>query len=109
MSGIVRRQVRKGCSGSRDITAQVEAQEQIAEQRERLRVTLSSIGDAVMATDAIGRLSYLNPIVERLTGWASSEAEGRPLEEVFRRKCCSFVVRSIVGVSPQPWELCYLQ
>ena len=69
---------------SRDITAQVEAQAQIAEQRERLRVTLSSIGDAVMATDASGRVSYLNPIAEQLTGWTSPEAEDRPLEEVFR-------------------------
>jgi PAS domain S-box-containing protein len=68
----------------RDITAQAEAQREIAEQRERLRVTLSSIGDAVMATDTAGRVSYLNPVAEQLTGWSSEEAAGRALEEVFR-------------------------
>jgi len=68
---------------SRDITAQVEAQAQVAEQRERLRVTLSSIGDAVMATDTGGRVTYLNPVAEHLTGWTTETAAGRPLEEVF--------------------------
>jgi len=68
----------------RDITTLVEAQAELAEQRERLHVTLSSIGDAVMATDTNGRVSYLNPMAEQLTAWASGEAEGRPLEEVFR-------------------------
>ena len=68
----------------RDITALVEAQAEIAGQRERLRVTLNCIGDAVMSTDTAGRVSYLNPVAERLTGWTSEDALGRPLEEVFR-------------------------
>lgn len=68
----------------RDITAQVEAQKEITEQRERLRVTLSSIGDAVLATDAAGRVSYLNRVAEELTGWTNEDAVGRPIEEVFR-------------------------
>ena len=68
----------------RDITVQVEAQREVAEQRERLRVTLSSIGDGVLSTDSAGRLSYLNPVAERLTGWTNQEASGRPIEEVFR-------------------------
>jgi len=67
----------------RDITAEVRAQEEIAERRERLRVTLGSIGDAVMATDTQGRVTYLNPVAERLTGWTSEEAAGRPIEDVF--------------------------
>ena len=53
------------------------------EDRERLRVTLSSIGDAVITTDADGRVTMLNPIAEQLTGWKISEALGRPLPEVF--------------------------
>jgi len=68
----------------RDITSQVRAQEEIAAQRERLRVTLSSIGDAVVATDHEGRVTYLNPVAEQLTGWPAAEAEGQRLEEVFR-------------------------
>lgn len=69
---------------ARDITAQVEAQAEIESQRERLRVILSSIGDAVIATDATGRVSYLNPVAENLTGWTSEMAAGQPLEEIFR-------------------------
>lgn len=66
----------------RDITAQVEAEREIDLQREWLQVTLKSIGDAVIATDIEGRVSYLNPIAEELTGWSSQEATGRPLKEV---------------------------
>ncbi|HLH17632.1 MAG TPA: PAS domain S-box protein [Bryobacteraceae bacterium] len=68
----------------RDFTAEVQAQNEIAEHRERLRVTLSSIGDAVIATDTKGRVSYLNPVAAQATGWTVEEATGRPLEEVFR-------------------------
>ena len=68
----------------RDITAQAEAQREIAEHRERLRVTLSSIGDAVIATDTAGRVTYLNPVAEQLTGWSSEDAAGKALEEIFR-------------------------
>ena len=46
------------------------------------QVTLSAIGDAVLTTDHDGRLTYLNPVAESLTGWTMDEARGRPLEEV---------------------------
>ena len=57
---------------------------QLAEQHELLRVTLQSIGDAVITTDVAGRVTWLNPVAERLTGWKRAEAEGRALDEVFR-------------------------
>jgi diguanylate cyclase (GGDEF)-like protein/PAS domain S-box-containing protein len=50
----------------------------------KLAVTLSSIGDGVMATDADGYVTLLNPIAEQLTGWTQAEAAGRPVEEIFR-------------------------
>jgi PAS domain S-box-containing protein len=50
---------------------------------ERLAVTLNSIGDAVIATDAKARVTLLNPLAERLTGWTQAEASGRPVDEVF--------------------------
>jgi PAS domain S-box-containing protein len=50
---------------------------------ERLDVTLNSIGDGVIATDAAGRVTILNPVAEELTGWSSAEAIGRPVEEIF--------------------------
>ena len=55
-----------------------------AEQREWLRVTLSSIGDAVIATDSEGRMTFLNPVAESLTGWKAEEASGQPVQGVFR-------------------------
>ena len=48
-----------------------------------LRVTLNSIGDAVVATDAQGRVSFLNPCAERLIGWKNQEARGHDLAEIF--------------------------
>jgi PAS domain S-box-containing protein len=47
------------------------------------RVTLSSIGDAVIATDLSGRVAFLNPVAEALTGWTQSDAFGLPLDQVF--------------------------
>jgi len=50
---------------------------------EKLAVTLNSIGDAVIATDARARVTLLNPLAEQLTGWTQAEASGRPVDEVF--------------------------
>jgi PAS domain S-box-containing protein len=68
---------------ARDVTEQKRALLALAEQREWLRVTLSSIGDAVIACDRNGRVTFLNGVAEQLTGWTAEEAANRPLAEVF--------------------------
>jgi PAS domain S-box-containing protein len=54
------------------------------EQREWLQVTLASIGDGVIATDAAGRVRFLNAAAQRLTAWRAAEAAGRPLDELLQ-------------------------
>ena len=60
------------------------AQAHAAERSEVLRVTLASIGDAVITTDTAGDVTFLNAVAERLTGWTNEDARGEPLETVFR-------------------------
>src|SRR5262249_42659094 len=60
------------------------SQHGLAEQRERLRVTLASIGDAIITTDNVHRITFLNAVAESLTGWTQAEAAGQRLDEVFR-------------------------
>jgi PAS domain S-box-containing protein len=66
----------------RDITERKRIAEKLAQERERFEVTLSSIGDAVLTTDTAANITYLNPVAERMTGWTSAEAAGKPLETV---------------------------
>lgn len=56
----------------------------IHEQREQLRVTLSSIGDAVIATDTEAKITFMNSCAEQMTGWSEADALAQPLAEVFR-------------------------
>ncbi len=66
-----------------DITELRELAASLAEDRSLLSVTLASIGDAVITTDARGQVTWLNPVAERLTGWTSTEAIGKPIAQVF--------------------------
>ena len=59
------------------------AEEALFVEKERAQVTLDSIGDAVLSSDLGGRITYLNPVAEQLTGWSRDDAIGRPLAEVF--------------------------
>jgi len=60
------------------------AEAELRRSKEHLGVTLQSIGDAVLATDRAGRVTGMNPVAERLTGWRQADALGRPIGEVFR-------------------------
>ena len=53
-------------------------------EKELAQVTLHSIGDGVITTDADGRVEYLNPVAEQYTGWKTDEAHGHPLDEIYR-------------------------
>ncbi len=66
------------------VIAQKMAAEALGGDRERAEVTLNSIGDAVLSTDTKGRVTYLNTVAERMTGWEREEAYGRRLGEVFQ-------------------------
>ncbi len=67
----------------RDITERKQAEEALSKEKERAQVTLHSIGDAVITTDAAGIVQYVNPVAETLTGWTLAEAQGQPLAQVF--------------------------
>lgn len=60
------------------------AEEALFDEKERAQVTLNSIGDAVLTTDTLGNVTYLNLVAEGMTGWSCEDATGRPLSEVFR-------------------------
>ncbi|MGB3298390.1 MAG: EAL domain-containing protein, partial [Phormidesmis sp.] len=66
-----------------NVTEQKRLERRLHEERELAQVTLHSIGDAVITTDAAGMVTYLNPVAEKLTGWAQSQAQGLALSEVF--------------------------
>ena len=60
------------------------AEEALFAEKARARITLDSIGDAVLSTDILGNVTYLNVVAEKMTGWSREAASGRPLAEVFR-------------------------
>ncbi len=66
-----------------DITERKRAEQKLKENEAWLSTTLSSIGDAVIATDRLGNVQFLNPIAESLTGWKQEESIGKPLEDIF--------------------------
>jgi len=84
-----------------DITEQRRLTRALFEEKERLHITLRSIGDAVICTDRVMRVTFMNPIAEQLTGWSLDAAMGQRLEQVFR------IVDELTGVTiPSPVEQC---
>jgi diguanylate cyclase (GGDEF)-like protein/PAS domain S-box-containing protein len=69
-----------------DVTDRKRAEAELFREKERVLVTLESIGDGVITTDVAGRIDYLNPVAEELTGWSSTQASGQPLSSVFQVK-----------------------
>jgi diguanylate cyclase (GGDEF)-like protein/PAS domain S-box-containing protein len=67
-----------------DITQRKAAERALFNEKERAQVTLQSIGDAVVTTDAAGNVEYLNPVAEQLTGWERREVQGLPIEEIIK-------------------------
>ena len=67
-----------------DITERRRAEAELARRNAWFSTTLSSIGDAVIATDVEGRVTFLNSNAEKLIGWTNAEASGKPLHEVFK-------------------------
>jgi PAS domain S-box-containing protein len=74
-------------------------EEALFEAKERAQVTLDSIGDAVISADAEGKITFLNLMAERLTGWPEPEANGQRMDEVFR-----IVDAATRQVIPNPME-----
>jgi len=66
-----------------DIRKRRQAEALLFEEKERAQVTLASIADAVVTVDTAGRIEFMNPVAERLTGWPLAEAHQRPVAEVF--------------------------
>ena len=67
-----------------DITERKRAEADLQREKERAQVTLESIGDGVITTDVHGRIEYLNPVAEALTGWSRADAAGRAAGDVVR-------------------------
>lgn len=84
----INRYTRELEQANEELTAEIaerkQAEEALRVQREWLRVTLNSIGDAVMTTDTNGLITFLNPVAVSLTGWDLSEAVGQPVRNIFR-------------------------
>src|SRR5271154_4651360 len=67
-----------------DITERKLYEEALFREKESAQITLQSIGDGVITTDAVSTIDYINPVAEQLTGWRLEDAMGRPVEEIFR-------------------------
>ena len=68
----------------RDVSVRLETERRLRESEKNLRITLDSIGDAVVSTGTEGQIVRMNPVAESLSGWREEEASGRALEEVLR-------------------------
>jgi len=84
-----------------DVTQHRRMAAELAEQHELLRITLQSIGDAVITTDAKGHVVWLNPVAEKMTGWLADEARDQPLTQVLH-----IVNQETRALAANPLALC---
>jgi PAS domain S-box-containing protein len=90
------------CAVMRNISKRKRIEDELAAEKERLTVTLRSIGDGVISTDLEGKIISFNQVAEELTGWKEEEAIGKPLTKVFHivnefnRKRCEDPVRKVM-------------
>ncbi len=84
----------------RNMAERKTVEEALFTEKERVQVTLNSIGDAVLSTDILGNVTYLNAVAEKMTGWSREEALGKPLATVFE-----IIDGSTRMPSPNPMEL----
>jgi diguanylate cyclase (GGDEF)-like protein/PAS domain S-box-containing protein len=86
----------------RNMAERKTAEEMLFTEKERAQVTLNSIGDAVLSTDLEGKVTYLNVIAEKITGWTREEAAGKDIDEVFvivdggTRESCANPLRTAI-------------
>ncbi len=99
-----RGQVLRWFGTNTDVSERQAMEDELFAEKERAQVTLNSIGDAVVCTDLMGNISFINPVAERLTGWSREEAAGRPMADVLR------ILDDATGESiPNPMELAVAQ
>ena len=84
-----------------DVTPLRQTTNELAEQHELLRVTLRSIGDAVITTDATGLVTWMNPVAEQMTGWSTDAAASHPLSDIY-----GIVDEATREVTSNPVEAC---
>jgi diguanylate cyclase (GGDEF)-like protein/PAS domain S-box-containing protein len=84
----------------RNIIEREIARQELFIEKDRAQVTLNSIGDAVLSTDTLGNVVYLNVVAEHMTGWSRKEAVGHPLSDVFQ-----IIDGATHKPSPNPMEL----
>ncbi len=78
-----------------DITERKRAEEALRASEERWAITLQSIGDAVIATDASGNIVFMNALAEKLTGWTFGEAKSKQLDAVFQ------IIQEVTRIKPE--------
>ena len=86
-----------------DITERKLYEEALFREKESAQITLQSIGDGVITTDANSTIDYINPVAEELTGWRLEDAMGRPVEEIFRafhEETCEPLENPLTRVDP---------